>query len=66
MKNISNLWMLCIASIILTSCAAMLPDVLKTVEEIENDGAVTIQINKEAIQKKTNVKIYCDVINTDS
>lgn len=47
---------------ILTSCSA-LPYLADDVEKIADDNAVTVKVNKEAMQKDTDVKISIDVLN---
>lgn len=44
-------------------CSEMMPGLFKTVDDIATDQAIRVEVDKEAMQKNTNVKISVDVIN---
>jgi hypothetical protein len=50
---------------LLTSCAAMMPEIFKSVEDIATDTALKIEVDKEALQRDTDIKISVDVINKE-
>ncbi len=60
MKYISLL-----ALLFLPGCAAMMPDMFKTIDDIATDDAITVQVDRDAIKKDTDVHILVDVINKD-
>lgn len=60
MKYIS----LCGTFILLTGCAS-LPDLFKTVDDIATDDAITVKVDRDAIQKDTDVQINVTVKNKD-
>ena len=45
-----------------TSCSS-LPQFYQAAENIADDNAVRVEIQKESLQKDTNVKISVDVVN---
>ena len=47
-----------------TSCA-QLPSFFQAVDDIETDTAILVQVDKEAIQKDTDVYIQVNVQNKD-
>ena len=47
----------------LSSCAAMLPEILKTAEDVIDDDAVRIIVSKEAFQRNTNLKATVELDN---
>ncbi len=52
-------------SFLLTGCSGLWPDVAKTLDDIETDNAIRIEINKAAILKETDIKINIEVIKKD-
>lgn len=54
-----------LAMIGLTGCAAMMPDMFKTIDDIATDDAITVQVDRDAIKKDTDVHIIVDVVNKD-
>jgi hypothetical protein len=50
---------------ILSGCAAMMPELFKAIDDIATDTAVKVEIDKEAFQKDTDLKISIEVINKD-
>lgn len=54
-----------IAGIMLTGCSAMMPDMFKTIDDIATDDAITVQVDRDAIKKDTDVHIIVDVLNKD-
>lgn len=57
-----NMMKLLLPLILLSSCTAI-PDVAKTLDDIATDNAIKIEVNKEALQKDSNVKINVDILN---
>lgn len=57
---------LCIAaSVMLTGCAAMLPGIFQTADDWVTDTAISVEVDKAAMQKETDVKITVDIMNKD-
>lgn len=50
----------------LNSCAAALPDMFKTIDDIATDDAITIKVDRDAFKKDTDVHILLDVVNKDA
>lgn len=50
---------------LLSACAAMMPDMFKTIDDIATDDAITVQVDRDAIKKDTDVHIIVDVVNKD-
>ena len=46
------------------SCQGLLP-VADDIEKMADDNALTIKVNKEAMQKETDLKVTVEVINKD-
>jgi hypothetical protein len=44
----------------------MMPGLFKTIDDVATDGVVQIQIDKEAMQKDTNIKITVDILNSET
>jgi hypothetical protein len=55
-----------IAMAILSGCSAMVPDMFKTIDDIATDDAITVQVDRDAIKKDTDVHIIVDVVNKDA
>ncbi len=51
---------------LLTGCAAALPEMFKTIDDIATDDAITVAVDRDAIKKDTDVHIIVDVINKDT
>lgn len=49
----------------LTGCSAMMPELFKTIDDIATDDAITVQVDRDAIKKDTDVHILVDVVNKD-
>jgi hypothetical protein len=49
-----------VASFLLYGCAA-LPELAHTVENIANDDAITVKVDKDAFQKSTDVEVSVKV-----
>jgi hypothetical protein len=58
-------WFSTLRLIFLTSCAEMMPGLVKAVEDIETDTAIKVEVDKEALQKDTDIHIMVDVVNKD-
>lgn len=56
MRHFANFFL----SIVLCGCAA-LPELAHTVENIANDDAITIKVDKDAFQKSTDVEVSVKV-----
>jgi type IV pilus biogenesis protein CpaD/CtpE len=52
-------------ALLLSGCAQMLPGLFSAVEDIETQEAISLTVDKEAIQKDTDVKISIEVTNKD-
>lgn len=48
----------------LNSCTAM-PELFKTVDDVATDTAIRVEVDKEALQKDTDVEITVHVLNKD-
>lgn len=51
--------------VMLSGCSAMMPDMFKTIDDIATDDAITVQVDRDAIKKDTDVHILVDVVNKD-
>lgn len=51
---------------LLSGCSAMVPDMFKTIDDIATDDAITVQVDRDAIKKDTDVHILVDVLNKDA
>lgn len=51
--------------IFLNSCAAMMPDMFKTLDDIATDDAITVKVDRDAFKKDTDVHVLVDVVNKD-
>lgn len=49
----------------LSGCSAMMPEMFKTIDDIATDDAITVQVDRDAIKKDTDVHILVDVLNKD-
>ncbi len=49
---------------ILAGCGAM-PEFFKTIDDIATNDAITVEVDKDAIKKDTDVHIIVDVVNKD-
>lgn len=54
-----------LAGAMLTGCSAMMPEMFKTIDDIATDDAITVQVDRDAIKKDTDVHILVDVVNKD-
>lgn len=63
LKNISK----CILPfvVILQGCQS-LPQLFSAAEEISDDNAIKIEVQKEALNQNTNINITCDVTNSEA
>lgn len=50
---------------LLTGCAAMMPDAIKTNNEVAPGDCITIKVDRTAFKKDTDVKITVDAVNKD-
>lgn len=44
----------------------MMPEMFKTIDDIATDDAITVQVDRDAIKKDTDVHIIVDVLNKDA
>jgi|HubBroStandDraft_2_1064218.scaffolds.fasta_scaffold00031_49 hypothetical protein len=58
-------WFSTLSLMLLTGCAEVMPGLFKAVDDIETDNAIKIEIEKEALQKDTDIHITVDVLNKD-
>jgi hypothetical protein len=59
-------YVLLLSLTLLTSCAQMMPGLFKTIDDAVTDEAVSVIVDKAAIQRDTNIKVNLEVINTES
>lgn len=64
MKNIFLLIPIFSGCTFLTSCAGM-PDIAKTADDILTDEVMCIRIDKQAMQKETDIHVNIDLLNKD-
>jgi len=53
-----------IVGYVFTSCSA-LPQLAQTMDDIETDNAIRIEVQKESLQKSTDLQIQISVTNKD-
>lgn len=58
-------WISTLSLMILPGCAEVMPGLFKAVDDIETDQAIRVEIDKEALQKDTNIHVIVDVVNKD-
>jgi hypothetical protein len=49
----------------LTGCAEMIPGLMTAIDDAVTDEAVSVTVDKAAIQKDTDIKISVEVVNKD-
>jgi coenzyme F420-reducing hydrogenase gamma subunit len=49
-----------------TGCSEIMPGLFKTVDDIATDTAIKVEVDRDAMQKNTNVDIAVKVINDAS
>jgi hypothetical protein len=57
--------LICLSLVCLSSCAQMIPGLTQAIDDAVTDEAVSVTVDKAAMQKDTDVKITIDVINKD-
>ncbi len=50
---------------LLTACSA-LPQFFQAADDVLTDDAITVQVDKEAFQKDTDVNVYVEIKNKES
>lgn len=50
---------------VLTGCAAI-PELFKTLDDVETDTAIKVEVDKEAFQKDTDVSVSIEVKNKEN
>lgn len=50
---------------LLISCSPLTPEIFKTIDDIATDDAISIQVDRNAFKKNTDVHITVDVLNRD-
>jgi len=49
----------------LVGCSAMMPELFKAVDDAMTDTAISVEVDRAAILKETNVRVTVDVVNND-
>lgn len=65
MNRIAITKLFCLLTLsLLTNCTA-LPELAKTADDILTDKALSLTVDKEALQKQTDIHILIDILNKD-
>jgi len=64
-KNRMNVITLTISVIFLFTGCTALPGMFDDIEKIADNDAITIKVDKDALQQNTDVKVTIDVLNKD-
>lgn len=48
---------------LLVGCSSIIPDMMKTIDSVATEDAITIQVDRDALNKDTDVHVLLDVVN---